>query len=291
MAAERQELQFDPNAYDTAERDPLVYSPDEWTFPIGQPLSSSWLGQVHRGTPWQTIYLKSSPIDTVTWAQWTGDTQTSFNKYFDAANSAPVRDWHLASLLASLFNTNNFTTLFRVNNPNPNDWQGLLDGLTALTNGNAEIDPVLISSNSPQAMVIAGSIQSERALQPGQIFSDVGDILATPQLAKQSPFINTSVVDYNGNPVYPSDEVFEMIPSQLLSLLRADSTGSIALTNSQPVVQFTGYDGHPYAIQTSSDLVNWVSISTNYPAGGVITFTSSGIQNANRRFYRSVLLQ
>jgi len=76
-----------------------------------------------------------------TWATWTGDFNISANQFFDAANSAPVQDWHLASLLASMFNTNNFTLLFRVNDPNPNDWQGLLNGLTALTNGNAEIDP------------------------------------------------------------------------------------------------------------------------------------------------------
>jgi hypothetical protein len=285
LALEGQELQFDPNAYNLAERDPLVYSPDDWNFPAGQPLSSSWLGQVHRGTPWQTVYLKSSPIDTATWAQWTGDMLTISNQYFDASNSAPVQDWHLASLLASLFNTNNFTSLFRVNDPNPNDWQGLLNGLTALTNDNSEVNPVLISSNSPQASVIADAIQSERALQPGQIFRDVGDVLATPQLAEQSPFINGA----NTNTF--TDAACEIIPSQLLSLLRADSIGSIALMNSQPVVRFTGYDGHPYAIQVSSDLVNWTSISTNYPADGVIMFTSSGIQNANRQFYRSVLLQ
>ena len=82
-----------------------------------------------------------------------------------------------------------------------------------------------------------------------------------------------------------------MIPSQLLSLLRTDSIGSIALMNSQPVVQFTGYDGHPYAIQVSSDLMNWMSISTNYPAGGVINSQVRECMNANQQFYRSVLLQ
>ena len=285
LSAEGQALQFDPNAYNLAERDPLVYSPDDWNFPIGQPLNSSWLGQVHRGTPWQTVYLKSSPIDTATWAQWTGDTLTISNQYFDAFNSAPVQDWHLASLLASLFNTNNFTSLFRVNNPNPNDWQGLLDGLTALTNDNSEVDSILISSNSPQASAIASAIQSERALQPEQIFRDVGDILATPQLAEQSPFINGA----NTNNL--TDAAYEIIPSQLLSLLRTDSTGSIALMDSQPVVQFTGYDGHPYAIQTSSDLVNWVSISTNCPVNGAFSFTNSTPLNVTSQFYRSILLQ
>jgi hypothetical protein len=289
LAADGQATQFDPNAYNLAERDPLVYSSDDWNFPVGQSLNSDWLGQVHRGTPWQTIYLKSSNILTSsgglnTWAAWTGDLNISANQYFDAANSAPVQDWHLASLLASLFNTNNFTSLFRVNDPNPNDWQGLLNGLTTLTNGDAEIDPVLISSNSPQAVLIAAALESGRAAEPGQMFADIGDILATPQLAEQSPFINEA----NTNNL--TDAACEIIPSQLLSLLRTDSIGSIALMNSQPAVQFTGYDGHPYAIQVSSDLVNWTSISTNFPVGGVITFTSPGMQNANQ-FYRSVLLQ
>jgi len=282
-------FQNDPNAYNLSERDPLVYSPDDWNFPAGQSLNSEWLGQVHRGTPWQTIYLKSSNILSSvsglnTWATWTGDFNISANQYFDAVNSLPVQDWHLASLLASMFNTNNFTSLFRVNDPNQNDWQGLLNGLTALTNGDAEIDPILISSNSPQAVLIAAALESERAAEPGQMFADVGDILATPQLAEQSPFLNGA----NTNNL--TDAACEIIPSQLLSLLRTDSIGSIALMNSQPVVQFTGYDGHPYAIQVSSDLVNWTSISTNFPVGGVITFTSPGMQNANQ-FYRSVLLQ
>jgi len=282
-------FQNDPNAYNLSERDPLVYSPDDWNFPAGQSLNSDWLGQVHRGTPWQTIYLKSSNILSSasglnTWAMWTGDFNISANQYFDAVNSLPVQDWHLASLLASMFNTNNFTSLFRVNDPNQNDWQGLLNGLTALTNGDAEIDPILISSNSPQAVLIAAALESERAAEPGQMFADVGDILATPQLAEQSPFLNGA----NTNNL--TDAACEIIPSQLLSLLRTDSIGSIALMNSQPVVQFTGYDGHPYAIQVSSDLVNWTSISTNFPVGGVITFTSPGMQNANQ-FYRSVLLQ
>ena len=289
LAADGQATQFDPNAYNLAERDPLVYSSDDWNFPVGQSLNSDWLGQVHRGTPWQTIYLKSSNILSSAsglniWATWTGDVNISANQYFDAANSLPVQDWHLASLLASMFNTNNFTSLFRVNDPNPNDWQGLLNGLTALTNGDAEIDPVLISSNSPRAVLIAAALESVRAAEPGQMFADVGDILATPQLAEQSPFINEA----NTNNL--TDAACEIIPSQLLSLLRTDSIGSIALMNSQPVVQFTGYDGHPYAIQASSDLVNWTSISTNFPVGGVITFTSPGMQNANQ-FYRSVLLQ
>ena len=286
------EPNLDLTPYNIALKDSLVYSSDNWNFPQGQPLNSSWIGQVHRGTPWQTIYLKTTNIlafasippsanGLTTWQNWTGDLNVN-----DAVSMAPIGDWRVASLLASLFNTNNITSLFPVNNPSANAWQGLLNGLTATTNIPNQFDSVLISSNSSQAIVIANAVESERAVQPGQFFSDVGDILATAQLAEQSPFLTglnlTNAI---------SDAFYEIIPSQLLSLLRADSIGSVGLMNGQSLFQFTGYDGHAYIIQASSNLVNWVSVSTNYPVNGMLNFTNSATQNANQQFYRSVLLQ
>jgi hypothetical protein len=120
------------------------------------------------------------------------------------------------------------------------------------------------------------------------MFGDIGDILTTPQLAEQSPFLPWA--DPVQQQIGISDEMYEWLPQQLLPLLRADSVGSIAFINNQPLVQFTGYDGHAYAIQTSSDLVSWASTSTNYPVNGIISLTNSAILNANQQFYRSVLL-
>ncbi len=217
----------DPNPYNLALKDPLVFSSDNWNFPTGQPLSSSWLGQVHRGTPWQTIYLKATDIlassgGLNTWTNWTGDLNAA-----NATAMAPVQDRHLASLLAFMFNTNDFRSLVSVNNPDPNAWLGLLDGLTALTNPTSgQFDPIIISSNSPQASIIASAIQISRSGQPNQFFRDAGDVLATPQLAEQSPFLSGL------NPTNQiTDEAYEMIPSQLLSLVRADSIGSVAPAN------------------------------------------------------------
>jgi hypothetical protein len=200
---------------------------------------------------------------------------------------APVQDRHLASLLAFMFNTNGFRSLVSVNNPDPNAWLGLLDGLTALTNPTSgQFVPIIISSNSPQASIIAGGIQTSQSGQPNQFFRDAGDVLATPQLAEQSPFLRGL------NPTNQiSDEAYEMIPSQLLSLVRADSIGSVAPANGQTVFQFTGYDGHSYAIEFSSDLVSWASVSTNNPANGILTFTNLPPVNASPQFFRSVLLQ
>jgi len=295
----------DPNPYNLALKDPLVRRSDDWDFPTNESLSGAWLGRVHRGTPWQTIYLKASDIldqtngsgtdiGTNTWLAWTGDTDAT-----DAVAMAPVQDWHLASLLAYLMNTNDLQSLLSVNNPNTNTWLNLFNGLMALTNdlsdtqiasGTApEFDPLVISSNSPQASFMVNAIQSAQASQPGDFFRDVGDILAIPRLTEQSPFLNwnDSVQQQGGI----SDEAYEIIPSQLLTLLRADSIGSITSTKGQITAQFTGYDDHTYAIEGSSNLVDWKSINTNLPAHGAFSFTNAAPANAKLQFYRSVLLQ
>ncbi|HZI31182.1 MAG TPA: hypothetical protein VFF11_02505, partial [Candidatus Binatia bacterium] len=79
--------QVDANAYNVGYRDPLSWRSDNWDFPAGKYPSVGWFGRVHRGTPWQTVYLKSTNVlaemastpsgtanvGVATWAQWTGD--------------------------------------------------------------------------------------------------------------------------------------------------------------------------------------------------------------------------
>jgi len=306
----------DANLYNLAYKDPSVWGSDYWDFPTGQAWSLSWLGQVHRGTPWQTIYLKSTNllaycenlgetfqnIGTNTWAAWTADLQQDpqSGQYLDAANSAPITDWQLVSLLAAMLNTNDLDTQFSVNNPNPNAWAAQLDGMTALTNLSwgvisnmivPQLEAATISSNSAQASIIVNAIQSTKAALPGQTFQGIGDILAVPQLTVQSPFLNLT----NPLPILQeysiSDQAYEIIPSQLLPLLRVDSIGTMTSTNGQLQVQFSGYDAHVYAIQLSPDLLNWTSISTNSPINGVINAAIPWVGNAPSQFYRTVLIQ
>ncbi len=47
-------------------KDPGIFSEQSWMFPhkdTGGIETLGWLGLVHRGTPWQTVYLKSKPAD------------------------------------------------------------------------------------------------------------------------------------------------------------------------------------------------------------------------------------
>ena len=301
----------DNNPYNLSYKDPLVGQSDNWNFPTNETLNDvSWLGQVHRGTPWQTIFLKSTNILDLeqvfgggsgeqifatgisTWELWTGDFDTE-----DASNMAPVEDWHMASYLASLFETN-YPSLFSVNDANPADWENLMDGMTALSNDlinvivqsgfhfTPEFATFIVSSNSSQASVMASAIESTRMTQSLQYFTNVGDIFAIQQLSDTSPYLNTNISQVQKG---ISDEAYEAIPAQLLPLLRADSIGSIVPANGQRIIQFTGDDNHAYAVQVSCDLLHWKTISTNCPVNG--TFTITNTATASRQFYRTFLVQ
>ena len=62
-------------------------------------------------------------------------------------------------------------------------------------------------------------------LFPLQVFGHVGDILATPQLTEQSPFLNLNNTFQGGQQQQYgiSDEVYEWLPQQVMSLLREGS--------------------------------------------------------------------
>jgi len=270
-------------AFEIRAKDPGVTRPDVWVFPSGQPLSSDWLGRVHRGTPWQTLYLKSGSLkfsaELEGWRAWVGIEDAS-----QADLLLPTRDWRLASELALLFNSQRPQDLASANQT-AQDYLSLLDGLIALTNTAPwQFEPIVISADSPQAATIAAGILQARANQPGQVFHHPGDMFSTPELSLASPYIDTNFA------TAISDQLVESIPSGLLSRLRLDSVGTVSQVGGALHVQFTGFDSCPYAVETSSDLIHWISVSTNYPIHGVFTFSVTPPGGSATRFYRSVLL-
>jgi hypothetical protein len=231
----------------------------------------------------------------------------------DAAYMHPTNDWRLASLLASLFYTGDLRSLSSVNQPDAPAWSAMLDGMTALTNDLSDqavrfIGPqfalLTVSSNSPQAGAIAAALNTNRLSRPNQRFADPGDILSTSALSVASPFLNLGGLGDPRTVVFPSrtdaytlqqtsgvnDEAYEAIPSQLLPLLRPDSVGSATQLAGAVQVQFTGADPYPYAVEVSSNLLDWTAVSTNYPTNGRFSFQEIAPAGTARRFYRSVLL-
>jgi len=293
---------LNPNGmeFDVRVKDPNVQQSDDWNFPNGESLSFEWLGRVHRGTPWQTVFLKPSNQTLAQWITWNNDnilfTNGNLIITVDAAFTHPTNDWHFASLWARWLNTNDLSTLLSINNPDPDVWAARLDGLIALTNSAyGELDPLIITSNSPQAGIIAQAIQTARATAtstngivfPIHAFEDTGDVLATPQLTLASPFVNTNGW-WNPHANGLTDEALEKIATQLLPLLRVDSFGKIVPANGQLEMSFSGYDGHTYAVEASSNLTDWVIISTNCPIDG--NFRTTNTPASGQQFYRSLLL-
>jgi hypothetical protein len=253
---------------------------------------------VHRGTPWQTVYLKATDVlngnnnvGINTWSAWTGNYNIS-----DAALMAPINDRRLAGLLMSLLNTKDATQLFSVNDSKVADWLNVLNGLTVYSNSAAhpssfvipQFDTYVMASNSLPTLVVANGIFQIRASQPNQNIYFVGDILAVPELTENSPWLNignTNQIQYD-----ITDAEYEAIPDQLLPLLRPDSFGILLSSNGGWSLQFSGSDSYAYLLQTSTNLVSWNVVSTNYPVQGSFKVPIPSASNSGEQFYRTVLL-
>ena len=106
-----------------------------------------------------------------------------------------------------------------------------------------------------------------------------------------SPWLNTSYDPLGVRLKYGiTDAAYEAIPAQLLPLLRPDSSGVLTPTNGGWAVWFSGADGYAYALQTSTNLVNWEVVSTNHPVQGSFMVPIPATSTSPKRFYRSVLL-
>jgi hypothetical protein len=282
------------NFANPAVKDPQVTRSDDWNFSSGQPFNFNWLGRIHRGTPWQTIYLKSLPVDLTNWQNWTGDTLTSFlsggNAAIvpDALLSEPTNDWILAGLLLPLLSPQDPHRLYSINQTDPNAWGAVFQGLTVLSNASGSLVPLVIDATTNSAAIsqIVACINAQRASQPCGHFTNVAQLLAVPQLSLASPFLNTNTPDFNS---VLNDAAYESVPSQLLPLLRPDPVGSVASTGQVPQFQFTGFDGYAYNVQSSSNLLDWKPLLTQYPTNGAFIFSDPDATNFNQRYYRAAL--
>jgi hypothetical protein len=238
------------NSVNPTVQDPLVWSSDFWAFPTNKFPSVGWLGRVHRGTPWQTVYLKSRDVRTQTtfglntWQYWTSDLIP-----FDAAASSPTADRLLFDLFTAEPNDNASRGLLSVNQKGLAAWSALFGGMVALTNVNTSINTLEFSgalfnygwtninpaginaANSALARLVTSplGINATRAntnLFPNGSFQHVGEILATPALTDQNPFFNTN----SGTGATPfltnglTDAMYEWLPEQALPLLKLDSS-------------------------------------------------------------------
>jgi hypothetical protein len=223
-------------------------SANVWQFPTNLFPGVGWLGRVHRGTPWQTIYLKADNP--------TSQYQPWYTTWVNSPYTYPTNDWSLVDLFTAAPNDNAARGLLSVNQTNDAAWAAVFSGVIALsspTEGTV-IDPTtngLYNFGVYNLMEAANGINAVRTNQPNGVFHKMGDILQAPVLTTQSPI----VTNYAGT---LTDEMVERIPQQTLSLLK--------LGLPQFVIYSWGQSLRPKTLYPASGSLN--NICTNYEITG-----------------------
>jgi hypothetical protein len=245
----------DQRAFDLSLKDPGVWRSDDWFFPTNRFANIGWLGRVHRGTPWQTIYLKSAKADLQRWAEWSGSYGTH-----------PTNDWKLMELFTVAPNDNAARGLLSANQDGHAAWSAILSGVAVMSNSvpNQRLGPgvagqfadLFIQPGSPQLARIVDGINRTRAQQTNGMFQTMGAVLATPELSETSPFLNLSPAQLRYG---LTDEAYERIPQQILSLLKPDDTRIVVYGFGQSLRPA------PNSVVTAANFYNMV---TNYQVAG-----------------------
>ena len=267
-------------------KDPLVTCSDDWNFPTNKFPTVGWLGRVHRGTPWQTVYLKASDVlgyqnyfnvygnnGLSLWVNWTGNVNP-----FDVTNVAPKVDRLLFDVFTSSFNDNATRGTLSVNQPHLAAWSALFSGVMVLSNNASDtavlaanqtassmtnftafpISPAGPATNSAMYQLWNGIAQTRAVVSNYDgvtgVFEHAGDILVVPQLTEQSPFLNRndSIQQQKGI----SDEMYEWLPQQVMSLLRLGSPRYVVYCYGQALKPA------PNSLVTSGG--NYFGMCTNY---------------------------
>jgi hypothetical protein len=195
-------------------KDPLITGSVAWQFPTNKFPGIGWIGRVHRGTPWQTVFLKADSSQSYAlWSNWA-------NPYWVTApyspETYPTNDYPLVDLFTAVPNDNAARGLLAVNQTNDAAWAALFAGVIAITNADFGV-PINPQNDVQFLMDSPGGINALRALQPNGIFHKIGYILGAPALTTNSPFfLNTNAAAVPNI----TDDVVERIPQQVLSLLK-----------------------------------------------------------------------
>jgi hypothetical protein len=223
-------------------KDPGIRASDDWDFPTNKFPTVGWLGRVHRGTPWQTVYLKSATVDDAQWSKWTGNSDS-----VDAARARPVADRLLFDVFTTAFDEDSTRGQLNVNQPGLAAWSAGLSGVIGLTNASTEdelilnpptvrLDPLVINpagifagdpTNTVMGAIWAGINRTRSSAAYNGAFKRTADILATPELTVASPLLNVSSDVQRQRGI--DDATYERLPQMLLGLLRGGDQPRFAI--------------------------------------------------------------
>lgn len=236
----------DSQQFNPAIKDPLVRCSDDWEFPTNKYPNLGWMGRVHRGTPWQTVYLKAGDILAVNrgpaaWREWAGHLND-----FDTDNRAPWSDRLLFDSFTTALSDSAARGRLSINQSGLAAWSALFSGVITVTNWMADNDVRRLKlgglearpSFNPFVVEPAGRYEpadpktwpalvrlvnginrtrTNQALFPQGVFRRLGDILAVPELTDASPFLNQG--SSWQRELGLTDAAYERLPQQVMSLL------------------------------------------------------------------------
>jgi hypothetical protein len=261
-------------ALDPSLLDPGVSESESWDFPTNQFPNIGWLGRVHRGTPWQTLYLKSKAASDGDWHKHSGLSRAPES----AKHMHPTRDWRLLDIFTSAPHPNATRGRLSINQTNAAAWSAVLSGVvlnkavndpnwgvvTAL-NSNVVVAPAALDAG---LFTIVEGINTVRTNHAHGQFKRLGDLLAVPELTFKSPFLNSS--EFNAEApdgqaqVFDSD--YERIPQQILSLLKLGEPRFVVYAWGQSLKPArTNPEDNGPSIVTSGD---WRGLCRNYQITG-----------------------
>jgi hypothetical protein len=137
----------DQTAFSIGVKDAAIRRSDDWLFPIDDGPNKKVhyfanigeLGRIHRGTPWQTLYLKAiytlqNTVTGLTAVPLPGTHPTEWKKWAGTVGTHPMHDWKLLDVFTTAANENATRGLLSVNQTNRAAWSAVLSGVIVATN-------------------------------------------------------------------------------------------------------------------------------------------------------------
>ncbi len=262
----------DPDKYNLTLKDPLVMSSDDWDFPTNRLPNIGWLGRVHRGTPWQTLYLKSGPVKSGNqnlrpanaWQLWSGNPDA-----YDALRTQPATDRLIFDLFTTAFGDTASRGQLSINQSGVAAWSAVFSGVLAVTNTLSDsqvqglqyeiprqpptyrpivVQPAGDDPLSPLATLVNDINHARATNRSGMgVFTNLGDVLSAPALTVESPFLNrSSSIQLVGG---LTDAAYERLPQQVLGLLKVGQPRFVIYGYGQTLIPVVNsvVSGGPYA--------------------------------------------
>ncbi len=283
-----------------AYKDSAITYPDLWNFPTNKFPNIGWLGRVHRGTPWQSVYLKAGSVDPNIWSNWTGNVNTTntpvingnvtnyivyyppptptnntylvinFGPKRDVDYTQPTNDWALMDLFTTAPDDNASRGQLSVNQTNMAAWAAVLTGVHVLTNNvsGTYIDPN-DGFNGFQRIYTAltNYLGTNANIPVGQVPGSLpGNVFTrVGQILALPEFTTNSPYVVNAPLGTYRDEVYERIPQQIMGLLRVGSPRYVVFAYGQslkPAQNSVVYSGANFGLCTNYQITGEYSSRT-----------------------------